>query len=129
MTHNPLMSRERVIVPPRKPPTKAAKVAAWNAANGLCALCGKPVALEGLGVEYDHELMRSVSADDSVENLRPTHSRCHAEKTAKHDAPLMAKVRGQEKLTRAKVEKRGGFRSWRKFDGTIVRKGQSYGNE
>ena len=35
MTHNPLMSRERVIVPPRKPPTKAEKIAAWNRDRSL----------------------------------------------------------------------------------------------
>ncbi len=109
MTHNPLMSRERVVIPPRKAPTKAEKVAAWNAANGICELCGKPVALDGPGVEYDHESMREISGDDSVENLRPTHPRCHLEKTSKHDAPKLAKVHGQEGLTRARREKRGGF--------------------
>lgn len=105
MTINPLMTRERVVIPPRKPPTRAEKVAAWNRVNGICELCGKPVALEGLGVEYDHEGMREITGDDSVANLRPVHERCHTAKTSEHDAPLIAKVRRQEKLTRPKVKK------------------------
>lgn len=120
MTINPLNTRERVVIPPRKAPTRKEKIAAWNAANGICHLCGKPVALEGAGIEYDHEEMREIRGDDSIANLRPMHQRCHAEKTAKHDAPLIAKVRRQEAMTRPKVRKAGGFRSWRKFNGTIV---------
>lgn len=120
MTLNPLRSRPPVVIPPRKAPSRAEKVAAWNAVNGICQLCGKPVPLEGEGVQYDHEQMREISGDDSVANLRPTHTRCHIEKTATEDAPLMAKVRRQEALTRPKVRKAGGFRGWRKMDGTIV---------
>jgi hypothetical protein len=125
VTINPLMTRERVVIPPRMAPTKAQKTEAWNRANGLCELCGKPVPPEGSGVEYDHREMREITGDDSVSNLRPVHPACHGVKTAKHDAPLMAKVRGQEKLTKAKVRKAGGFTAWRKFDGTIVRRERS----
>jgi 5-methylcytosine-specific restriction protein A len=124
MTLNPLMTRERVVIPPRKAPTKAEKTAAWNAANGLCELCLKPVPPEGPDVEYDHRDMREITGDDSVSNLRPLHKRCHAEKTAKHDAPLMAKVRGQERLTKARKRSSRGFRSWRKFSGEIVQRGK-----
>lgn len=123
MTHNPLMSRERVIVPDRPTPTKAQKTAAWNRENGICFWCGKPVAAAGPGVEYDHREMRAISADDSEANLYPMHKRpCHAEKTGDFDMPRLVKVRGQEKLTKPKVGKRRGFTAWRKFDGTIVRK-------
>lgn len=104
MTHNPLASRPRVIVPDRPPATKAQKVAAWSRENGICWWCGKPVAQAGSGVEYDHRLKRGVSADDSTENLYPLHVHCHREKTDGPDARLQAKVRGQEGLTRAKVK-------------------------
>lgn len=102
MTVNPLMTRERVVIPPRKPPTKAEKIKAWNDANGICELCGKPVPPAGEGVEYDHREMRGITGDDSADNLRPVHPACHGEKTAKHDAPRMAKTKRQEKLTQAK---------------------------
>lgn len=117
--HNPLMSRPRVIVPDRAAPTKAQKVAAWKRENGLCYLCGKPVALEGSGVEYDHRDGRAVSANDSTANLYPVHPVCHAPKTAKLDIPRAAKTKRQEQLTRAKVRKPGGFRKDPNFKRTI----------
>ncbi len=120
MTHNPLMSRPRVIVPDRPTFSKPFKTACWNRVGGICYLCGKPVAPEGEGVRYDHRDMREVSADDSPENIFPTHTRCHAVKTEGPDAKRLSKTRGMEKLTKAKVRKPGGFRGWRKMDGTIV---------
>lgn len=115
------------MIPPRKPPTKAEKIAAWNAANGLCELCGKPVPPAGPDVEYDHREAREITGDDGVGNLRPVHTACHAEKTAKHDAPRIAKTKRQEKLTRARVKSPRGFRRppGTKFDwsrGRYVRK-------
>lgn len=123
MTINPLMSRERVVIPPRPDLTKSQKVAIWNAQNGLCPRCGKPVPLEGLGVQYDHDNPREISADDSLGNMAAMHTACHAEKTRTEDAPRIAKTRRQEALTRAKVHKPGGIKAWRKFNGEIVRRG------
>lgn len=123
MTINPLCTRERVIVPPRKAPTKAEKVAAWNRVNGICEQCGKPVALDGGNVQYDHEDMREITGDDSVSNLRPLHVVCHRDKTAKKDAPRVAKMRRQEAMTRPKVKKRSGLSHptlKRKMDGSVV---------
>jgi 5-methylcytosine-specific restriction endonuclease McrA len=122
VTHNPLMSRERVVIPDRPTLTKAQKIAVWNRENGLCVLCGKPVPPTGPDVRYDHEDMRAISGNDRPSNIFATHERCHADKTAKHDAPRMAKTRGMEKLTKAKVRKAGGFRGWRLFNGTPVRR-------
>lgn len=96
------MLRERVVIPDRPAPTKAQKVRVWNRENGICYLCGKPVALEGPNVQYDHREMRGITGDDSDANLFATHVACHAEKTAKHDAPRIAKTKRQEKLTRPK---------------------------
>jgi hypothetical protein len=123
MTINPLMTRERVVIPDRPTPSKAVKIRVWNRENGICYLCGKPVPHEGPTVRYDHREMREVTADDSDANLYPTHERCHAEKTAKRDAPRIAKVRRQEKLTRPKVKKAGGLTHptlKRTFDGRVV---------
>lgn len=120
MTINPLRTREPVEIPDRPKPRKAQKVAAWNRVNGLCWWCGKPVAADGLDVEWDHELPRELSADDSAENLAPLHVRCHDQKTYGEDIPRIAKTKRQAKLTRPKQRKRGGFRGWQKMDGTPV---------
>jgi 5-methylcytosine-specific restriction endonuclease McrA len=114
------MSRQRVIVPDRPQPTKPQKVAAWNRENGICWWCGKPVPQSGPAVEYDHRIKRGVSADDSADNLCPLHVACHRAKTDGPDAKLQSKVRGQEKMTKAKERKPGGFRGWRNMRGEIV---------
>lgn len=106
MIYNPLMSRERVVVPPRGTLSRPQKVAIWNAQNGLCPRCLKPVPLEGQGVEYDHDNPRELSADDSLGNLAAMHPRCHSEKTHTEDRPRIDKAHRQEKLTRAREPKR-----------------------
>lgn len=118
--HNPLRSRPPVVIPPRPDLTKRQKVAIWNAQKGLCPRCLKPVPLEGLGVQYDHDVPREISADDSLGNLFALHTACHGEKTATEDAPTIAKTHRQEKLTRAKERKPGGFKGWRGFDGRAI---------
>jgi hypothetical protein len=120
--HNPLMSRERVVVPPRPDLSRKQKVAVWNAQNGICPRCLKPVPLEGLGVEYDHDVPREISADDSLGNLFAMHTACHSEKTRTADAPAIAKTRRQEGMTRPKVQKPSGFRKgpfYRGVDGQV----------
>jgi hypothetical protein len=118
---NPLRSRPPVEIPDRPAPTKAQKVAAWNRENGLCWWCGKPVALEGADVAYDHRTARGLSGDDTTDNLAPMHVEpCHAAKTYGEDIPRIAKAKRQEKLTRPKERKRSGINAWRKFDGTPV---------
>lgn len=103
---NPLRSRPRVEIPDRPKLTKAQKVASWNRENGICWWCGKPVAFEGLTVEYDHKLPRELSADDSADNLYPMHApRCHGRKTQDEDRPRITAAHRQEKLTRPKVKK------------------------
>lgn len=121
MTLNPLMSRERVIVPDRPQPTKAQKVTAWNRENGVCWWCGRPVPQAGEGVQYDHKRPRELSADDTSENLFPMHAKpCHERKTLDEDRPRITKAHHQERLTRPKSRKAGGFRGWRRMNGEIV---------
>lgn len=104
MTLNPLMSRERVVVPPRKALSKAEKIAAWNRENGICWWCGKPVPPIGPDVDYDHKLPRELSANDDPSNQYPMHKRrCHERKTLDEDRPRITKAHRQEKLTRAKI--------------------------
>lgn len=119
---NPLRSKPPVEIPDRPTLSKRERVAIWNAQNGLCPRCLKPVALSGLDVHYDHDDAREVSGDDSLGNLRAMHVRCHREKTSTEDVPRITKAHHQEKLTRPKERKRSGFNTWRRFDGTIVRR-------
>lgn len=107
MTMNPLRSREPVEIGERPRPTKAQKTAAWNRENGLCRWCGKPVARDGIGVEWDHWIARSISGDDSADNLVPLHVGCHGAKTyGPHgDIAKAAKTKRQQKLTEPKVRK------------------------
>lgn len=122
MTINPLRSRPAVEISDRKAPTKAQKTAAWNAVNGMCWWCGKPVAPDGLDVEWDHELPRGLTGDDSTANLAPLHVRCHDAKThgKTGDIARVAHAKRQSKLTHPKVRKTGGFRGWRNMRGEIV---------
>lgn len=125
MTHNPLMSRERVVIPVRPALTKAQKITFWNRENGICWWCGKPVAALGLGVEYDHKSARELSANDDPSNLFPMHARpCHERKTLDEDRPAITKAHRQEKLTRPREMKRTGFRKHpnlkRTVDGRVV---------
>ena len=64
-----LMDGAGVEIPDRPAPTKAQKTAAWNRENGLCWKCGKPIARDGLDVEWDHTTPRGLSGDDSADNL------------------------------------------------------------
>jgi 5-methylcytosine-specific restriction endonuclease McrA len=122
MTINPLMTRQPVEIADRSTPTKAQKTAAWNRVNGICWWCGKPVAMGGLGVDWDHELPRGLTGDDSADNLAPLHSKCHDAKTfgKTGDIATVAHAKRQNKLTRPKERKAGGFKGWRKFNGDAV---------
>lgn len=125
MTINPLRTRERVVIPDRPQPTKAQKTEAWNAVNGICWWCGKPVARDGLDVRWDHTQARGLTGDDSTGNLAPLHVKCHDAKThgPAGDIATVAHAKRQEKLTEPKVRKQSGFKAWRKFNGEIVRRG------
>lgn len=122
MTINPLMTRPPVEIGPRRVLTKQEKAKVWSRENGLCVLCLKPVPPSGAGVEFDHRDGHAVSGNEDLANFFAVHTRCHADKTAKVDTPRAAKAKRQEKLTRAKVHKPGGFTAWRKFNGEIVRR-------
>jgi len=109
---NPLRSRPPVEIGERPAPTKRQKAAAWSRVNGLCWWCGKPVAPDGRDVEWDHELPRGLTGDDSAENLAPLHVRCHAAKTNGKDGDIarVAEAKRQSKLTHPKVKSRNSFR-------------------
>jgi len=62
-----------------------------------CAGCGKRIPYRQ-DYEYDHEIPREISGDDSIANMRPYCITCHKVKTAS-DARLIAKgrrIRGEK---------------------------------
>ncbi|MFN3858163.1 MAG: HNH endonuclease [Caulobacter sp.] len=122
MTINPLMTRPPVEIGPRRVLSKDEKAQVWSRENGLCVLCGKPVPPSGPDVQFDHRDGHAVSGNEDLSNFFAVHTRCHGVKTAKIDTPRAAKAKRQSKLTQAKVRNPRGFRAWRKFDGTIVRR-------
>ena len=101
----------------RMSPTRRARV--FQAAGGTCHICKGQIdgTLERWDVE--HVIPYALTRDDSDENLRPAHVGCHKEKTAKEDAPTIAKAkRVHRKHTGAHRPKKK--MPYRKFDGTIV---------
>jgi 5-methylcytosine-specific restriction endonuclease McrA len=71
--------------------SKKIKRAAFARANGRCESCGAD--LRGKPVHYDHDIADDLGGEPILENCRLTCIPCHAEKTAGHDMPLIAKGR------------------------------------
>ena len=71
--------------------TPARRLRIWEAAKGLCGVCGEPVAL--VDADIDHRIGVWLSRDDTDANLRPLHREtCHRPKT-KLDVAIIAKVK------------------------------------
>lgn len=66
------------------------------AANGTCHICGCKIDGTKEAWDADHVIPLEISDDDSDENLRPAHRKCHQRKTAKEDAPTIAKCKRVE---------------------------------
>ena len=102
--------------------SKQVKLAAWERCKGICECgCGNRIEL-GNGPDFHHAYLPATQPGshtlDNCEVLR--RKPCHAVITAETTIPMQAKSRRTiEKRINAR-EKRGGFRGWRKFDGTPV---------
>jgi 5-methylcytosine-specific restriction endonuclease McrA len=118
---------------PRKEFSARTKRLALERANGFCegwisidpGGCAPPVyvrcnrPLGDTGFDYDHFNPDWFSKDKELSNCQILCFVCHDAKT-KRDIKAIAKTkRIIKKRTNGKKSKRG-FRSWRKFDGTIV---------
>lgn len=62
----------------------------FDAASGLCHLCGGAIGFKPWEVE--HVLPLALGGSNDADNLRPAHVGCHAEKTAKADVPAIARA-------------------------------------
>lgn len=47
----------------------------WERDNGLCGICGEPVAYHDMDV--DHSRARALGGADHWDNLRPAHAECN----------------------------------------------------
>jgi 5-methylcytosine-specific restriction enzyme A len=68
------------------------RLALFLRARGRCAACGWLLA-PGTRWEVDHILPRALGGRDTPDNLQVLCRTCHAAKTARQDAPALAKTR------------------------------------
>lgn len=70
--------------------TTRRKALIFSAHKGMCHLCGGRIAV-GEAWDAEHVIPWEISRDDSDDNLRPSHKKCHAVKTS-NDRRDIAKV-------------------------------------
>lgn len=83
--------------------TRRARI--FAAANGICHICCQPIDGTKEAWDADHVIPLEISRDDSDDNLRPAHKRCHSRKTAESDVPAIAKAK------RVKAKHEGAFQT------------------
>ena len=66
----------------------------FAANNGACHLCSGKIAV-GEAWEVEHVIPYALTQDDSDENLRPAHVKCHKKKTHQEDRPRISKAERQ----------------------------------
>lgn len=103
-----------------RPLTRLAQVRIFDAAGGICGICGLKIHAErGEKFEIDHAKPLWLGGEDVEANMRPLHKQCHGEKT-RGEAPVRAKgtrVRANHLGIR---KSRTPIQGWRRFDGTVV---------
>lgn len=106
--------------------TRKARI--FAAADGVCHICSQPI--DGIRERWDadHVVPYALTRDDSDENLRPAHERCHrgaASKTSE-DVRVIAKakrVAAKHQGARHKPRRPIGDERFRKkLDGSVVPK-------
>ena len=79
----------------RRSLSRAQRVRIFDAAGGICALCGNKIHAErGELWELDHSIPLACGGTDDEANLFPVHKACHGDKT-KTDVKDAAKVKRQ----------------------------------
>lgn len=92
--------------------------------GGLCHICGGKIQ-PGQAWEIEHVLAFALSGDDSDENRKPAHTKCHKPKTAR-DKGLIAKARRRHEKhmgfhrSRQPFPGGKGDRLKRRMDGKVV---------
>ena len=86
--------------------------------GGQCYLCGTALVARQWHTDHIQSLINHGQNRES--NLAPICEPCHAIKTGRDVAEKSRVNRKRNKHLGIKAKKRGGFRGWRKFDGTPV---------
>lgn len=71
--------------------TRAKRVRIFDAAGGICHLCGHPIDGTKEDWEVEHPIALGMGGSDKESELRPAHVHCHKDKTAK-DKKVIAKT-------------------------------------
>ena len=101
------------------------KALAAQRAAGHCENCGRKLLHSG-DFHYDHIIpcaLDELGGDNSLENCRVLCTSCHMAKTGSQDIPRIAKASRNRRRNQG-IRKPRKILAWRKFDGTIVRKGK-----
>lgn len=78
-----MIARERVEIENRRAMTPARKARIHAMRDGKCWMCGKPVAVSGPDVIYDHKMPLELGGTDDNSNVWPLHrTPCDKLKTA-----------------------------------------------
>lgn len=88
--------------------------------KGVCHICHLPID-HGQSWEVSHPIPLAIGGEDGPSNWAPAHKRCHAERTAKIDARLIAKTRRQRQKHIGATPKRPWSTKFRKkVSGEVV---------
>lgn len=96
--------------------------------GGVCHLCGEKIDGTRERWELEHVVPWALTRDDSDDNCRPAHARCHRMKTPGDQAGIAKAERTRLKHVGAKrsAQPMAGSRAsgWRcRMDGTVERRG------
>ncbi len=118
-----------MVAAPRRPSmTTKRKMLIFAQHKGICYLCKGKISV-GEAWDAEHVIPWEISRDDSDENLRPAHVKCHRVKTAR-DRKDIAKVHRIEARHKGAKTSRGrpmpgskasGIK--KRMDGTVERRG------
>jgi 5-methylcytosine-specific restriction endonuclease McrA len=101
----------------RKSISTARRERIFDAAGGLCHICGGKISGKAWDVEHIRAL--GLLGEDDDANMAPAHKACHAPKT-KDDTARIAKAKRQ-RARHIGIKKRSWQSKWkRKVDGTTV---------
>ncbi|WP_375553356.1 HNH endonuclease [Roseovarius mucosus] len=105
----------------RRNMTPARRLRIFTAAGGVCHICGGKIDATREKWDADHVIALEISGDDSDDNLRPAHERCHrgAGSKTSEDQRIIAKAKRIEAKHKG-AKKATRKMPYRRFDGTPV---------
>lgn len=103
----------------RRPLSTKARLQLFLMRDGECHLCRLKIT-PGQEWQVEHVVPLAMGGEDGGENLHLAHTKCHAKKTSQDVADIARAKRRQAR--HLGVKKPRTIKSWRKFNGEIVRR-------